>query len=278
MTTRKTTHNADPTITDLLKVTADKKADSLHLTVGAPPSLRFAGRREPLEAMPLTVDQLRKLLAPVLPPAKQQELEDPTSGFTSSMFGVKGLARFQLTAYFQRGAPAAVIKRLPFEPPIAPAWLAPAFDWMQPGAFVIVAGKAGTGRSTTLAMLIDHLNTTKRWHITTLEDPIAYVFPHKESVIDQLDLEGPMPIENGIRIARTTAPDAVMVAVDDELRTASEIVGSGALTIASLTINDARSAADVIRRVLLPSQLVHVPGIVWLTRPGEGRLVQLAEL
>ncbi|PZR10823.1 MAG: hypothetical protein DI536_19310 [Archangium gephyra] len=276
MTTRKTTHNADPTMTDLLKLLVDRAADSLHLTVGVAPALRIGGKREVTEAMPLTVEQIRKLVLTVLPPPKQQELDETT--FTTSTFGVKGLAKFTLTAYFQRGAPAAVIKRIPFEVPEAPKWLEPAFDWLQPGAFVVVAGKAGSGRSSAVAALVNRINTTKNWHVLTLEDPIAYLFPNRESVIEQLDLEGPMPIEAAVQVARTSCPDVVVVALDDELRTASEVTGAGALTIASLTINDAKSAADVIRKVLTPSQLAHVPGIVWLTRPGEGRLVQLSEL
>lgn len=276
MTTRKSPLKSDPSITELLKLLVDRKADSLHLTVGAPPALRIAGKREAVEILPLTVEQLRVVLLPVLSPPKQQEFE--SSNFTTTTFGAKGLAKFSLTAYFQRGVPAAVIKRIPFEAPEAPKWLEPAFDWLQPGAFVVVAGKAGSGRSSTIAALVNRINATKHWHIVTLEDPIAYLFPNRESVIEQLDLEGPMPIEAAVQVARSTCADAVMVAIDDDLRTASEVAGAGALTIASLTINDANSAADLLRKVLLPAQLAHVPGIVWLTRPGDGRLVQLSEL
>lgn len=275
VTTKRNPLPSDPNITELLKVLVDRNADSLHLTMNVPPTLRLAGRREALDLLPLTVEQLRKLVLTVLPPPKARAFEEHS--FVSSTFGVKGLARFTLTAYVQRGAPAAVIKRTPFELPEAPEWLAPAYDWLKPGAFVVVAGPAGSGRSSVLAALVDHLNRTRRWQVLTLEDPIAYVLPNRESVIEQLDLEASLPVEAAVQVARTTTPDAVMIALDDELRTASEIVGAGTLTLASLTINDAKSAADLLRKVLLPSQLAHVPGLVWLTKPGEGRLEQWAE-
>lgn len=264
------TTSSAPNISDLLKELVARNGSSLHLTLGVPPRVRVDGTWVAIDQPALTVDHIRRLVATVLPPPKVQQLEDPQSAFVTSMFGVKGLARFQLTAYVQRGAPAVVIKRIPFELPETPSWLSPAFDGLKPDGLVIVAGAAGSGRSTTLAMLVRQLNQTQAWRVLTLEDPIAYTFANERCVIEQVDLESPMPVEFAVQVARTTQPDAVVVAMDDDLRTASEIVGAGSLVIASVTVNSAEAATALVKKALPAQQETRV---IWLSRPGEGSLL-----
>ncbi len=173
----------------LLKAMVEKGASDLHITTGSAPQLRIDGRLMPLKTPPLSPVETKQLCYSILTDAQKHKFEEDSELDLS--FGVKGLSRFRANIFLQRGAVAGAFRTIPFKiltfqelglPPIV-AELA-----KKPRGLILVTGPTGSGKSTTLASIIDKINTDRHEHIITIEDPIEYLHPHKGCVVNQREV------------------------------------------------------------------------------------------
>ena len=180
---------AQVTLQQLLKAMVEQDASDLHITVGSPPQLRIGGVMSKVKTDVLTSTDTKNLCYGVLTDAQKAEFEEKLEIDIS--FGIKNLARFRGNIFMQRGSTAGVFRRIPFEIPDMTALGLPAVirDMVKvPNGLILVTGPTGSGKSTTLASIIDFLNANERAHIITLEDPIEFIHPHKNCVINQREV------------------------------------------------------------------------------------------
>lgn len=177
------------TLQQLLKAMVEQDASDLHVTVGSPPQLRIGGVMSKVKSDPLASTDTKNLCYGVLTDAQKAEFEEKFEIDVS--FGIKNLARFRGNIFMQRGSVAGVFRRIPFEIPDMAALGLPNVirDMIKaPNGLVLVTGPTGSGKSTTLASIIDYLNSNERGHIITLEDPIEFIHPHKNCVVNQREI------------------------------------------------------------------------------------------
>ncbi len=241
-----------PTLPELLKTTVDLGGSDLHLTTATPPQVRVNGKLARLEMGELTPSDTKQLAYSVLTDAQKKRFEESLE--LDFSFGIKGLARFRCNLFNQRGAVAAVYRLIPerirsFEELGLPQVLANLAD--RPRGLVLVTGPTGSGKSTTLASMIDKINVERREHILTIEDPIEYIHPHKNCLVNQREVHSDT---NGFSIALRAAlredPDVVLIGEMRDLETiesALRIAETGHLTFATLHTN---SAAQTINRII----------------------------
>src|SRR3954468_3040225 len=171
---------------DILLEVIDAGASDLHLTVGAPPMVREKGRLRPLDYPKLTGQDTREIVYSILNNDQRKKLENEWQIDLS--YSVPSRARFRVNAYFQRASIGAVMRTIPQD--------IPAFDSLglpeilkdfthKPRGFVLVTGPTGSGKSTTLASMIDMINEVRHEHIMTVEDPIEFLHRHKNCVVNQ---------------------------------------------------------------------------------------------
>jgi len=241
-----------PTLPELLKTTVDLGGSDLHLTTATPPQVRVNGKLARLEMGELTPSDTKQLAYSVLTDAQKKRFEEALE--LDFSFGIKGLARFRCNLFNQRGAVAAVYRLIPerirsFEELGLPQVLANLAD--RPRGLVLVTGPTGSGKSTTLASMIDKINVERREHILTIEDPIEYIHPHKNCLVNQREVHSDT---NGFSVALRAAlredPDVVLIGEMRDLETiesALRIAETGHLTLATLHTN---SAAQTINRII----------------------------
>jgi twitching motility protein PilT len=243
----------------LLKTMIEKGASDMHVTTGAPPLLRIDGSIVPLRLPPLGPVETKQLCFSVL--TEEQRAQFERNNELDLSFGVKGLSRFRANIYTQRGAVAGAFRTIPFKilsfdelglPPVV-AELA-----NKPNGLVLVTGPTGSGKSTTLAAVIDKINSEQRLHIMTIEDPIEYLHPHKLSVVNQrevgTDTEG---FKTALKYVLRQDPDVVLVGEMRDLETieaALTISETGHLVFATLHTNSAISTINRIIDVFPPHQ------------------------
>jgi len=177
------------TIYDLLKVMIEKGASDLHITTGSPARLRVDGKLIPLDHPPLTPVETKSLCYSILTDAQKHKFEENNELDLS--FGVKGLSRFRGNVFMQRGAVAGAFRTIPFEirtfqdlglPEIVNDLV------KKPRGLILVTGPTGSGKSTTLAAMVDRINSERYDHIITVEDPIEYLHGHKKCLINQREV------------------------------------------------------------------------------------------
>jgi twitching motility protein PilT len=216
-------------IQQLFKVMVDNGASDLHLTVGSAPGMRISGDIVRVKIGTLTPDDSKRLIYQILTEKQKAELEKNLE--LDFSFGIKGLARFRANVFYSKGAVAAVFRQIPsLIPDFDALGLPPVLLEMvnvSSGLF-LVTGPTGSGKSTTLASIIDKLNTNSPCHIITLEDPIEFVHQHKMSLINQREVGADtLSFTKGIKSLLRQDPDIVLVG---ELRDPETI--EAALTIA----------------------------------------------
>ena len=247
----------------LLKIMVEKGASDLHITVGSPPQLRIDGSLVPLKTAPLSATDTRQLCYSVLTDSQKQKFE--TGNELDLSFGVKGLSRFRGNVFVQRGAVAGVFRTIPFEilsferlglPPVVGMFAE------KPRGLVLVTGATGSGKSTTLAAVVDKINREKRMHIVTIEDPIEYLHPHKNCIVNQrevgADTEG---FTTALRYVLRQDPDVVLVGELRDLETieaALTIAETGHLALATLHTNGAVQSINRIIDVFPPHQQAQI--------------------
>jgi len=236
----------------LLKAMVEKGASDLHITTGSPPQLRIDGDLVPLKTAPLTPVETKQLCYSILTDAQKHKFEEESELDLS--FGVKGLSRFRANVFMQRGAVAGAFRTIPFKilsfaelglPPIV-AELA-----KKPRGLVLVSGPTGSGKSTTLASIIDKINTDRHEHIITIEDPIEYLHPHKNCIVNQREVGADTNnFKKALKHILRQDPDVVLIGEMRDLETietALVISETGHLAFATLHTN---SAVQTINRIL----------------------------
>jgi len=247
------------TLHQLLKAMTEKGASDLHITTGAPPMLRIDGSVVPLKLPPLGAVESKALCYSVL--SEEQKVAFEKTSELDLAFGVKGLSRFRANIYVQRGAVAGAFRTVPFKilsfeelalPPVL------AELTKKPSGLVLVTGPTGSGKTTTLAALIDKINNDQRCHILTVEDPIEFVHPNKLSVINQRELGSDTESYTAaLRSALRQDPDVVLVGEMRDLETieAALTMGeTGHLVFSTLHTNTAVSTINRIIDVFPPHQ------------------------
>jgi twitching motility protein PilT len=235
---------------EILLEVVDRKASDLHLTAGAPPMLRQRGRLLALDNYPkLTPEDTREFIYSILTTEQRRRLE--TDLQLDFAYVVPGRARFRVNAYFQRGAVAAAFRLIPSQiVPIDALGLPPIVHELtrRPRGLVLVTGPTGSGKSTSLAAMIDEINQTREEHIITIEDPIEFVHAHKRCVINQRELgNDATSFAAALKAALRQDPDVILVGEMrdlDTISTALTAAETGHLVFATLHTQDAPQTID----------------------------------
>ena len=229
---------------ELLKLTVERGASDLHLTVGVPPLLRIAGRLSRIETNSLTGEDTQLLAYSIL---GQQEIESfQQAKSLDKSLSIKGLGRFRVNLYRQRGNIAAAIRLIPAHIPSVtelglPELVAEFAD--RPKGLILICGATGSGKSTTMAATIDYINRTRPCHILSIEDPIEYMHKHNRSVVNQRELgHDVISFAQGVREVLREDPDVVAIGEMRDLetiRTALVVAETGHLVLTTLHASDA---------------------------------------
>lgn len=237
----------------------EKGASDLHITVGSPPMLRIDGDLVPVQAPPLTSTDCRQLCYSVLTDAQRQKFEEENE--LDASFGVKSVSRFRANIFTQRGAVSGVFRQIPFKirsfeelnlPPVL-------LELTQRSkGLVLVTGPTGSGKSTTLASMLDKINTDYPYHILTIEDPIEFLHPHKRGIVNQREVGADTRgFRNALRYSLRQDPDVVLIGEMRDLETieaALTIAETGHLAFATLHTNGAIQTINRIIDVFPPHQ------------------------
>jgi len=239
-------------IYDLLKTMIEKGASDLHITTGSPPRLRVDGKLIPLDYPNLTPADTKSLCYSILTDNQKHRFEENNELDLS--FGVKGLSRFRGNVFMQRGAVAGAFRTIPFEirtftelglPEIVNELV------KKPRGLILVTGATGSGKSTTLATMVDRINSERYDHIITIEDPIEYLHGHKKCLINQREVNADtVSFKNALRYVLRQDPDVVLIGEMRDLETieaALTVAETGHLTLATLHTN---SAVQTINRII----------------------------
>jgi twitching motility protein PilT len=246
---RVTRASADP-IDEYLQELWELKGSDLLLTAGAPPLLRVDGEMRPARnATPLGPEQITSVLDGML----TQELADrfEANKELDFSFGWKSRARLRANAFLQRQSPALAVRLIPdLIPSFAELGLPAVVERLVnlPHGLILVTGPTGTGKSTTLASMIDYINSHRACHILTLEDPIEYMHKHKMAAVNQREIgQDTLSFERGLRASLREDPDVLLVGEMRDLesvRIALTMAETGHLVLATLHTNDAAQALD----------------------------------
>ncbi len=240
------------TLPELLQTLVENSGSDLHITTDTPPQIRVHGHLKPLDLPSLGPAETKSLAYSVLTDQQKKRFEEALE--LDFSFGIRGLARFRCNVFNQRGAVAAVYRVIPekikgFNELGLPPVLAQLAE--RPRGLVLVTGPTGSGKSTTLAAMIDKINIERHEHILTIEDPIEFVHPHKGCLVNQREVhQDTAGFSNALRAALREDPDIVLIGELRDLETiesALRIAETGHLTFATLHTN---SAAQTINRVI----------------------------
>ena len=256
-----------PSLQQLLKAMLDKGASDLHITTSSPPQLRIDGDLVPLRTEPLTPVDTKQLCYSILTDAQKLRFEEDQELDLS--FGVKNMARFRANIFMQRGAVAGAFRIVPYQIiPLdelgVPAVVHELCE--RPRGLVLVTGPTGSGKSTTLASMIDRINTRQRCHIVTIEDPIEYLHPHKNSLVNQREIgSDSASFKRALKYILRQDPDVVLVGEMRDLETieaALTIAETGHLCFATLHTNTAIQSINRIIDVFSPHQQSQVRAVL----------------
>ncbi len=238
---------------DLLQILVERGGSDLHLTSGTSPQIRVSGKLLPLTQFEaLTPQETQRLAYSVLNEAQKQKFEEENELDLS--FGIQGLARFRCNVYRQRGAVGSAIRVIPYK--------IRSFDELglpkvvqelaeRPKGLVLVTGPTGSGKSTTLAAMLDKINNERSEHIITIEDPIEFVHPHKKCIVNQREVfSDTMSFQAALKRILRQDPDVVLIGEMRDLETIGAAITTaetGHLTFGTLHTN---SCAQTINRII----------------------------
>src|SRR3989304_6173621 len=237
----------------MLKKMLEMGGSDLHLTTNSPPRIRVDGHLRPLETPPMTASETKQLAYSVLTDAQKHRFEETWE--LDFSFGIKGLARFRANVFMQRGAVGSVYRTIPWQiknfdklglvpggrtfcarprgvARVAKRWRARA------RGLVLVTGPTGSGKSTTLAAMLDKINSERSEHMITIEDPIEFIHQHKQCLVNQREVHSDTKsFSNALRAALRQDPDVVLIGEMRDLETieaALRIAETGHLTFGTL--------------------------------------------
>lgn len=243
----------------LLRAMIEKGASDMHITTGSPPLLRIDGDIVPLKLPPLSALETKQLCYSVL--TEEQKIQFEKNKELDLSFGVKNLSRFRANIFMQRGAVSGAFRTVPFK--------ILGFDELglpgvvaelttKPRGLILVTGPTGSGKSTTLASIIDKINSETRQHIMTIEDPIEYLHPHKNCIVNQREVGTDTgSFKQALKYVLRQDPDVVLVGEMRDLETieaALTIAETGHLVFATLHTNSAVQSINRIIDVFPPHQ------------------------
>jgi twitching motility protein PilT len=237
---------------EVLLEVLDRRASDLHITAGTPPMLRVRGRLAPMEGYPaLTPTDTREIVYSILSDSQRQRFENNWQ--LDFAYQIPGKARFRVNAYFQRSAVGAAFRLIPFDVvPLETLGLPPVVAEFanRPRGLVLVTGPTGSGKSTTLASLIDVINATREEHIMTIEDPIEFLHKHKKCMVNQRELgSDAISFAEALKGALRQDPDVILVGEMRDLETIGTAITAaetGHLVFATLHTQDTPQTIDRI--------------------------------
>ncbi len=247
------------TMSELFIMMHEKTASDIHLTAGSPPMLRIDGELVPTPFEKLSPEMCQTLVFSLMTDAQRQRFE--ATNELDFAFGIKGMGRLRMNAYRQRGVIGSAIRSIPgkyrtFEelnlPPVV-------YELMKlTKGLILVTGSTGSGKSTTLASMIDYLNDNRNYHIITIEDPIEYVHTHKKSIVNQREVGSDTEtFGTALRHVLRQDPNVILVGEMRDLETISaalNIAETGHLVFATLHTSDAAQTINRIIDVFPPHQ------------------------
>jgi twitching motility protein PilT len=246
-------------LADILLEVLSRGASDLHLSVGLPPMVRLKGKLEPLEGERLMSNDTRELIYSILTQDQRQRLE--TDWEIDFSYSIPGKARFRVNAFFQRNSLGAAFRLIPVEikslddlglPKVLHSFAA------RPRGFVLVTGPTGSGKSTTLAAIIDEINSTRHDHIMTIEDPIEFLHRHKSCIINQREVGADTKsFSRALKSVLRQDPDVILVGEMRDLetiQTALTAAETGHLVFATLHTQDCPQTIDRMIDVFPPHQ------------------------
>ena len=245
---------------EVLLEVIDRRASDLHITAGAPPMVRIRGRLTPIDGYPsLTPTQTREIVYSILSNSQRQRFENDWQ--LDFAYQIPGAARFRVNAYFQRSAVSAAFRLIPAEvvrfdtlglPPVVADFA------NKPRGLVLVTGPTGSGKSTTLASLIDLINRTREEHIITIEDPIEFLHTHRKCIVNQRELGADATsFSAALKAALRQDPDVILLGEMRDLETIGTAITAaetGHLVFATLHTQDTPQTIDRIVDAFPPGQ------------------------
>lgn len=278
---------SDAHIDDILRLAIERKASDIHFTVGLPPMIRLDGELVPLPYHALTQQDTRRLVYDTLTNDQLQKFE--LKHELDFAYTVKALARFRFNVYMQRGSVAGALRVIPTKIPTFESLGLPAVIReisKRTSGLILVTGPTGSGKSTTIASMIDDINETRQNHILTIEDPIEYLHAHKKCMVNQRELHADtFTFHDALRAVLREDPDIILVGELRDLETieaALTLAETGHLVFGTLHTRNAPSTIDRIIdvfpsdqqdqiRVLLGNTLEGVVSQQLLPKLGGGR-------
>lgn len=247
------------TMDELLRVTVERDASDLHLVVGLPPMLRLNGKLTPTEFPRLGADDTKRLIYNILSDKQKETLEKVWE--LDCSHGVRGFGRFRVNVYKQRGVIGVALRAIPNTILSRQELSLPSImdDIVKrPHGLILVTGATGVGKSTTLACLIDAINSERAEHIITIEDPIEYIHLHKKSMVNQRELgQDTQSWTNALRGALREDPDVILIGEMRDLETISGTLTAaetGHLVFSTLHTTDTAQTVDRVIDVFPPYQ------------------------
>jgi twitching motility protein PilU len=235
----------------LFQVMADKKASDIFMSVGAPINIKINGVAVPVNQAIMTADTVRHLLYEILNERQIREFEDEME--LNTAISIQGVGSFRISAFRQKGAPAVVVRYIPnIIPGIDTLGVPEALKEviMQKRGLILMVGATGSGKSTTLAAMIDYRNERKSGHILTLEDPVEFIFQNKKSIVNQREVgTDAKDFEIALRNALRQAPDCILIGeIRDKptMAMALAYAQTGHLCLATLHANNSYHAMNRI--------------------------------
>ncbi len=255
---------ADITIKELLIKVIEDGASDMHIVVGAPPVMRLHGKIEPMDGYPvLSPPETQELIYSVMNEEQVSEFEETRECDLS--FGIDGLSRFRLNVYRDRGSVVAAFRAIPFEVKSLEELGVPriiATFAEKPLGLILVCGPTGSGKSTTLAAIIDKINRERSDHIITIEDPIEYLHKHHKAIINQREIHADTnSFSEALRRVLRQDPDVILIGEmrdPETIQAALTVAETGHLAFATLHTNDALQTINRIVDVFPENQQAQI--------------------